>query len=262
MKETFLKELKENLPKSYDLLTKGHTLYINTKLMSEIWYEFENQGVSIRSKDFLTLTLMLNEERVDLSKNLRHYSPFPNKRYKSFGTKDNKEGFIIELSDDLWESIKETGKLKLMLDYSILENSDKKVGFQIEFDDGETGLITHSTLIMDINVKNVEGNHLMLDIGDYGLSNPIAFFEEDKYNDFSKYRTKLFYKKDNSLVAPVSLDLNSDRLLYSFVQKIEIEIEPYDVYLKDNKYSGFYFRKIVSSSNGYKDDFFRPVGRL
>ena len=82
---------------------------------------------------------------------------------------------------------------------------------------------------MKVNVNNInKGNHLTLNIGDSPMHNPMAFFLKDDYAIFRKLRKHFI--KDETICIVKKLDLKNEIAWYAFIQNIEINVEPYDIY--------------------------------
>lgn len=268
-REKYLENIAKQIPEHFDVINNGHTLFIDTKLMSKSWDEFKWTGVSTKKLDFIKLRITINEQEVLLDKKTRHYFPYPNKSYLTFGHQHNKNGLLIEINDEVWNKINKDGYFNLRLSYSLLDgkNEREKTGLIIHesIEENENRIVTYANLNMKINVLNVnKGNHLVIQTGEYGLCNPIAFFSEKDYSDFKEYRNS--YILDKGLYCPVEIDSsNKDRLWWGFNQTIEINIEPYDIYYVNEKKDRecFNFFNIVDSYTIKENpSYYKVVGKI
>lgn len=256
-RKKYLSGIKKLIPDYFDVIENGHTIFISTELMSNAWGQFESIGVSIRKLNFMKLSLEINKQEVVLDKKVRHYFPFPNKNYLTFGHKDNKEGVLTELPRNLWEKIKKDGFFTLNVSFSLLDGERDKAFFKGEAqENGSIPLVTYADMHIKINVKNIEkGNHLL-------LNGPIAFFKKENYDDFKQRRED--YISDQAIYAPRELDLENDNLWWGFTQVLEIEIEPYDIYFIHNKsYECFsFFNAPDSRTPKVNPNAYKIVGRI
>lgn len=263
-REKYLEEISKKIPEYFDVINNGHTLYIDTKLMSNLWGEFQRIGVSTKKLNFIKLNITINEQEVSLDEKTRHYFPYPNKTYLTYGHQHNKNGLLIELDNLLWDKIKKDGYFKLNLSYSLLDGEKDRPGLIYENkEENENCIVTYANVNMKINVKNIDkGNHLVIQTGEYGLCNPIAFFSEEDYNRFKEHRNS--YISDKGIYCPAEIDTDNDKLWWGFNQILEINIEPYDIYYINEKrnHEAFSFLNILDSYTLEENpDFYKIVGK-
>jgi len=232
-RKQFLKNIEKKIAKEdFDVIKNGHTIFIDTKLVSYMWRELAEMGISIRKKSFMKLSIKINDKDVLLDKDVKHYI---SKQFLTFGHKNNKEGLLIEINSEIWSQIQKDGFFNLYLSYSLLDDDEidveKKIAFKNELEYGEdtTVPVTYADINMKVNVNNInKGNHLTLNIGDSPMHNPMAFFLKDDYAIFRKLRKHFI--KDETICIVKKLDLKNEIAWYAFIQNIEINVEPYDIY--------------------------------
>lgn len=254
-RKKYLSGIQKLIPEYFDVIENGHTLFIDTKLMSNGWESFASIGVSIKKLNFIKLSININDHEVILDKTVRHFFPFRNKNYLTFGHKFNKEGILTELPKSLWEKIKEDGYFTLYLSFSLLDGETDRLYLEGEAqENGSIPLVTYGDMYIKINVKNIEnGNHLL-------LNKPIAFFKKENYDDFKQCRED--YISDQAMYVPKKWDLKNDNLWWAFSQAAEIAIEPYDIYFVHRCEHFSFYNVLDSHTPKVNPHAYKIVGRI
>lgn len=269
-KEKFLKLIEKAIPKHFNDLNTKHTFLLEANFMSNYWNNFKNtHKISTRAKDFTSLKIIINNREVILDNSVKNYFPYPNKSYLTYGHQHNKEGILIDLTDDVWNEIKKDGYFNLTLELELMpKDKDKQIAFKQSKDD-EVIYVTYSTLSMKIHVDNIEdGEHLTLS---QNLSRPIGFFLMEDYEEFNKFKNdedfKNPYIKNEAFFIVKNTDLNSF-IFWGLHQNLEFRIKPYSIYDKYQNidktmtFESFNFGNVLRcyKEDTKNEDFYKIVG--
>jgi len=241
---TVMQNMDAPYKEDFQKFISSHTLYIDTFIFFQKWDGFSSKGKNIKGKNFISMSARINGREICFDKSVRPYRPMPNRDYMTFGNKDNHTGVLVEITDEVWDEIKKNGYFDLFLEYTLFKNEpeEDKAFISLVNDTGEKIYIDSSFLSMRIYVENLEdGEHLLVATEDYGLSNPIAFFDKEDYENFLPHKEESgAYKEHISTYVPYCINFDTDTSTHALYQRLEFLGRTYRPYQNIKGMNGEY----------------------